>query len=181
MRGKAAIVWLGIIVLALSASTTAMGSVPPATLGLSPYPSPYQGEIIEVPPGDIETLYFHIDDGGLGGWYHVVDISFHYTSHPAGAGWAELIDPIVQVGQDYQASQWYPFGVIQVDGPPSTMIDIQIDLTLQEPNGWTLHEPIGPIWSNTITKHITPEPSSMLALGTGLFGLGGLLLRRRRS
>jgi len=142
------------------------------SLDLSPYPDQYQGEIIEVPPGDIEVLYFHIDDGGEGGLYHVADVSFHYVASDPGA-WAEVLTYDVQPSFEYTASVWYPYGVIKVDGPPSTLIDIQIDLTLQQP--------IGTIWSNTITKHITPEPSSLLALGTGLLGAGGLLLRRRRS
>ena len=163
------VICLGLAFLFAATTATAM---PGPFLDLSPYPEMYQGEIIEVPPGDIEMLWFHIDDGGQGGLYHVQDVSFH-AELLCGEGTVELIDQIVQPTIEYTASQWYEYGVIKVDGVPSTMVQIQIDLTLQEP--------IGTIWSNTICKHITPEPSSMLALGMGVVGMGGILIRRRRS
>ena len=42
----------------------------------------------------------------------------------------------------------------------------------------TLQQPIGTVWSNPIYKHIIPEPATMLLL---VGGIGGILLRRRRS
>ena len=133
--------------------------------------NPYQGETIEVLPGDIEMLYFHITEPGL---WHVQDYSFHWevVSGDASSAMVELLDPMVQPSIEYTGSKWYPYGVIAVHGTPSTTVAIQIDLRLQEPTGT--------IWSNTLYKHITPEPSALLALGIGVLGMGGLLLRRRR-
>ena len=180
MRKAALLVWLGVIVLALLASAGAMAQVipPPYGIELNPYqpqppgpggvPPPYNGETLEVPSGDIETLWFHIVQPGL---WHVDDVSFHVTTL-CGSGGAVVVYRDVQPSIEYQGSKWYPFGTVQVNGVPSTGLAIQIDLKVQD--GVRL-------WSNPVYKHITPEPSSMLAFGTGLFGLGGLLLRRRRS
>jgi len=179
MRSKAFIVWLGVIALALLVPTGAMaqGEIPPPYgIDLNPYepdpiteePPPYYGEIIEVPPGDVETLWFHILEPGL---WHAYEWSFH-VAVLSGSGSAVVETQDVRTSIEYQGSKWYKFGTIRVNGEPSTTLAIQIDLTTQGGVTW---------WSNSVYKHITPEPSSMLALGTGLFGLGGLLLRRRRS
>ena len=151
-------------VLMLSAS--AMGQEDPPILELSPYPSPYGGEVIEVESPDVEMLYFHIVDSGL---WHVAGTSFHWEvtqGDPADA-LVELIQEEVEISTEYQGCVWYPFGTIQLTGKYCTYVTIQIDLTTQG----------GTSWSNTITKHIIPEPSIMLMLG---ISSGGLLLRKRR-
>jgi len=140
------------------------------SLDLSPNPGPYDGRTIEVPPGDIETIYFHITEPGL---WHVGGTSFEWwIVNLDGVGMVTLLDEMVAPTTEYQGSVWYPFGVIRVDGKPSTTFGITINLDLGS------H---GVVVSNPIWKHITPEPSSILALGMGTLGMGGLLLRRRRS
>jgi len=166
MKGKLLFV---LIAAALLLSTAAVAVVP-FSLDLSPYDQMYRGEVIDVQPGEIETLWVHLTaEPGL--VYHVEGVSFHsiYSNH---TGWAEVLYYEIKPTDQMVPSTWYPFGKIQVGGMPSTLITIQVDLKLTPG--------IGEIWSNTITKHITPEPSAFLALGTGLLGVGGLLLRRRR-
>ena len=178
MNRRISIAWLGIVALLLAASTLAMAQQnPPTYIDLSPYPDDYGGETIEVPPGEIETLWFHINDSGMQQWYHIDEVSFHWeidNPDEGGDGLVELLHRQVNPSMQFQASTWYPYGDIQVTGKPSTVFKIQIDL------GLGLQPPTGPIWSNAIYKHITPEPSSLLAMGTGVLGIGGLLLRRRR-
>ena len=139
-------------------------------LEMSPYESPYGGETIEVESGDVEVLYFHIVEPGL---WHVAGTSFHWAvvdSEPDGWGQVDLIAEDVEVSTEYTGSVWYPFGTIRVTGTYCTTVEIQIDLTLQQPTGT--------VWSNKIYKHIIPEPASMLLLG---LGAGVALLRRRRA
>ena len=139
-------------------------------LELSPWEGPYDGTIIDVESPDCECLYFHIVEPGL---WHVAATSFHWAvvdCEPGGWGNVELTCEDVQPSTEYTGSNWYPFGTIEVTGTYCTTVEIQIDLTLQEPTGT--------VWSNKIYKHIIPEPASMLLLAVGA---GAALLKRRRA
>ena len=157
---------LGAAVLLAATSTGVLAQAP--TVDLSPYPSYYGGETLEVPPGDVEPLFIHFDLEGL---WHIGAIEVKSVVQGVGsvaAGpWIDL-----DVSQYPEPSVWYHLCDITVNGEPSTIIDISVDITFQLPTGT--------VSSNSIRKHITPEPSSLLALGTGALGIGGLLLRRRR-
>lgn len=173
MNSRILVVWLGVLTLTLALSAAAVAQ-PPEVYGveLSPIAGPWTGDIIEVPPGDLETLWIHIDSAVPGTWYHVdfpPEVGYGVWE---GQGSVEVTAWHIQPSMQLEASVWYPLADIMVDGVPSTYIDIWCIVPLFD---------VGYVNSAPITKHITPEPSSMLALGTGLFGLGGLLLRRRRS
>jgi len=158
-------VGLGVLAVGLLLSTAALGE--PTGLDLSTVcGQPDDGSVIEVPPGDIETLYFHIDyDGGL---WHVNDFELIIEGDPGGI--AEVLDYDIQTSIEYTGCVWYKFGTIKVEGPYCTDFYITASVTVQLPTGT--------MTSNTIHKHIIPEPGTMLLLGTGLCGV--LLLRRRR-
>ena len=150
------------VVLAMSAGASGQTG-----LELSPYCGPYGGETIEVPDGDIETLWFHIVEPGLWHVGAVPPLSWEMVS---GTNiFVEVLDLDVMPSTEYTGSTWYPYGTIKVTGEYCTTVAITISLTVQPP--------LGTITSNTIYKHIIPEPSTMLVLGVGL---GGVLLRRRR-
>jgi len=143
---------------ALLLSTAAMAV--PQIVDLSYFPGFYQqGDIIQIPQVDEEMLYIHVN------WpAHVDFLSFHPVVQ--GTAIVEMKYYEIYETMNLVPSQWYPYGVVRISGVPSTLITISVDI-----NG---------VESNTITKHITPEPSAFLALGTGVLGIGGLLLRRRR-
>jgi len=85
---------------------------------------------------------------------------------------------LAQPSQIIVVSTWFPWNVVHTVGTPSSLISFQADIVLSDATGankW------GPLYSNIVTKHITPEPSSLLAMGTGVLGMGGLLLRRRKA
>ncbi len=158
-------VGLGVIAVGLLLSTAAFGV--DVGLELSTISGqPDDGSVIEVLPGDVETLYFHIDyDGGL---WHVSDYELVIEHDPCGLGEVLVYD--IEPSIEYTGCVWYPFATIKVDGPYCTDFYITASVTVQQPTGT--------ITSNTIHKHIIPEPGTILLLGTGL--CGALLLRRRR-
>ena len=142
-------------------------------INLSPYQDFYGGETIEVPPGDIETLYIHIDADPPGSeWYVEYTPEFHWLPVDPGTGTVTVLDWYVHTGEWLEASTWYPYVRIQVDGPASSYIDMYGIVPIYD---------VGDVMTGSVIKHITPEPSSLLAMGTGVLGIGGLLLRRRRS
>jgi hypothetical protein len=161
---------LGVVAVALFLPTSALGQV---GLELSPKAQSYDGTVIEVPPGDVELLWFHIIADG--GWWHVNDYGINFDIDPSGPeppAYGELVEPLIETSVEYWGCEWYPFGWVKVDGPPCTMIDISVSITVQQPTGT--------ITSNTIRKHIVPEPSTMAMLGAVFCGIGGVLLLRRR-
>ncbi len=174
MRGK--VLAIAFVLMALTLVVSGAGAQN-LMFELSDWPGMYSGEIIEVLPGDEEVLWIHLYDGdNPGSWWHVDESPQLWWDILPGEvmeGSVTVLEWHIQPSFDIQSSVWYPFVTIQVDGVPSTMFEIYgiIPLAGVGPE----YESSMPIW-----KHVTPEPSSMLALGTGLFGLGGLLLRRRK-
>jgi len=175
MRVKLAVIFAGLVALMLSASTAAVvgpsGGVdinvgnPDGTA-----PSgPYDGSVIEVPPGDIETIWFHVvHDGGL---WHLNEWNIDFLIDPSGLdppSWGEVIFEHAQTSIEYTGCIWYKLADIQIDGPPCTYFQIQVNLDFGATGGQH---------STTITKHIIPEPTSMLLMGTVMVAF---LLRKRR-
>ncbi|MEI6916133.1 MAG: PEP-CTERM sorting domain-containing protein, partial [Armatimonadota bacterium] len=137
--------------------------------------------IIEIPPDDIEEFWVHIGWAGHEGEpLHIDEVSWHVNITPSPNGGAvSTVDKwLAQPSQIIVVSTWFPWNVVHTVGTPSSLISFQADIVLSDATGankW------GPLYSNIVTKHITPEPSSLLAMGTGVLGMGGLLLRRRKA
>ena len=137
-----------------------------------PAPSaPYDGSVIEVPPGDIETIWFHVvHDGGL---WPLEDWGIDFiidASGPEPPSFGEVLFEYDGPGTtiEYTGCVWYKLADIQVNGPPCTTFQIQVNLDFGT---------VGGQYSPTITKHIFPEPTSMLLMGTVM---AAFLLRKRR-
>ncbi|MEI6916132.1 MAG: PEP-CTERM sorting domain-containing protein [Armatimonadota bacterium] len=136
--------------------------------------------VIEIPPDDWETFWAHIGWAGHEGQpLHIDEVSWHYTLGPTSPGQAtSVVDRwIAQPSQTIIVSEWFQWNVVHTVGVPSSLINFQADIILSDlaGNRW------GPLYSNIVTKHITPEPSSLLAMGTGVIGMGGLVWRRRKA
>ena len=165
---------LGALALVVAASTGSMASEMDTSIEISPFEGQYWDEqhVLDVPyqpGGHDEQIWVHLTC--CEPWHITDPPSEVWSTTGTGSGyWVDW-----QIGPSFQMepSVWYPLGIVHVDGKPSDTITFGIDLMLGGMGG--------PIYSNTITKHITPEPSSLLALGMGVLGTGGLLLRRRRS
>jgi len=176
MRSKFSTVRVCLVVftLALCSAAIAQGGI--SGVQLSDYAGPHGPEDIEVLPGGSLTLYMHIDAWVPGTWWHVEyppQLNFYImTPVPPSEGSVTIQGWHVFVSQEYQASVWYPFCDILVEGTPSTGF---------VPTGILPITGEGMVLVSGPVIHITPEPSSILALGTGLFAFGGLLLRRRRQ
>ncbi|MCC6484042.1 MAG: PEP-CTERM sorting domain-containing protein [Armatimonadetes bacterium] len=141
-------------------------------------PASSLAQIIEIPPDDTETFWAHIGwAGNEGRPLHIDEVSWHAEITPPNGAVTEVIQWLAQPSQVIVVSEWFPWNVVHTVGVPSTLITFQADIVLSDGQGGVW----GPIWSNVVTKHITPEPSSLLAMGTGVLGMGGLLLRRRKS
>lgn len=163
---------LAAIALALALPTGATAQVEWSAVPQGQPAGPlYGGEIIEVDPGDIETIWFHIP-GETGSKSHlgIIELDFFVdASKPDPPAYGEWLEPLeIAPSIEYWWCTWYKIGDVVVDGPPCTYVDINITLNFSQPLGTQ---------SVTIHKHIKPEPSSMLLLGTGVLGL---LLRKRR-
>ena len=159
---------VGTLALLMVASTGLIAQTGDYGLDISPIQDYwYEGQVIDhhvtEPP---EQIYVHLTAPEP---MHIVSYMSEHFDPPTGGSWSNI-----EIGPSFTMtpSVWYPLGMVTVSGKPSDLISFSIDFTFDD--GVEL-------WSNTLTKHITPEPSSLLALGTGALGMGGLLLRRRRS
>ena len=181
-----AIIAVGVIALALSGTALAQPSGG-IEIGVTPRdptdpnppsappsdPKPYDGGVIEVNPGDVETIWFHVvHDGGL---WHLNNWEVEFDIIPSGPeppSYGEVLDEWAQTSIEYPGCSWVPLVDVIVDGPPCTFIDITVTVDFGSPGGVPTNK------TETIHKHIIPEPASMLLLGAGALGL---LLRKRRS
>jgi len=137
-----------------------------------PPPGPYGGGVIEVNPGDVETIWFHVVDEP-GTLWHLKDWEVEFDIIPSGPeppSYGEVLDEWAQTSIEYPGCSWFPLVDVIVDGPPCTFADITVTVDFGLVNG------VPVTTTETIHKHIIPEPASILLLGVGAFGL----LRKRR-
>jgi len=155
----------------------AQGEVP--WIDLTPYSDGHLPPgTIEIPPDDVETFFAHISwPGHEGEELHIAEVSWHWQAEPAEGANSWVEQWLVQPSQLVRVSEWFPWNVVHTVGRPSTLIAFQSDVMFHDAQGL----PHGPIWSNVVYKHITPEPSTLAAFGMGAASLGGLLWRRRRK
>jgi len=176
--GRNSIGLLGIFVCVLAVSTVAMaqpaggvdiGVTPP---GDTPPTGPDPGLVIEVNSGDVETIWFHIIDEP-GSLWHLQDWSVDFIIAPSGPeppSSGEVILEHAMPSTEYPGCSWFKLADIQVTGPPCTTFTIPVSIDFGATGG---------THGTTITKHIIPEPATMLMLGAG--GVLVLLRKRRRS
>lgn len=133
-------------------------------------------EVIEVPPDHIQRFFAHIIwPGHEGERVHIEEVSWHWSADPPEGAWSEVIG--WEVGYCYYVTvcEPFPWNVVHTVGTPCTYITFQADVVFTSANGVVY----GPIWSNTVTKHIIPEPASLVALGFGLAAFAGCVRRSR--
>ena len=163
------------IIVAASGSATAQAVM----LELSPWNGPYYGEVIDVPSGDIETLWVHMYEIGPPPGVRLVDgipeMRFELEP-PQGPnppeGSVTVLEWYIGPGSWLEHCVWYPLAKIRVDGTPCTTLRIWSVIPLQD---------LGPEYESTmpVWKHIVPEPSSVVALVSGLGALLALVRRRK--
>jgi len=167
---------LAVLVAALFSPLPAAAQVEQPMLHLSPDPGAIPVQPIEIPPDDIEHFWAHIDwPGHENEALHIAEVSWHWWSDPPDGANSTPIQWMVEPSQMVQVSQWFPWNVVHTVGRPSTLVYFQADVVFHDASGVDR----GPIWSNIVVKHITPEPSSLAAFGLGAASLGGVLWRRR--
>ena len=170
------------LVASLSATQAVAQASPNPILEITPFDPTREfvsSDVIQIPPDDTETFWAHIYwEGHEGQQVHIADTSWHATIEPETGATSTVEEWYAHECQWVTVCQWFQWNKVHTVGVPCTYITFQADILLDDGQGNVYGG--GPIWSNTITKHIVPEPSSLLALGSGALGLVGLIFRRRR-
>lgn len=135
-------------------------------------------QVIDVPPRHFEKFFAHISwPGHEQERLHIGEVSWKWWTEPTGGATSQVTQWYVEPTMYVHPSEWFPWNEVFIDGRPSTLIHFQADIVLHDASGGM----IGPLDSNIVTKHITPEPSSLAALGMAAASMGGVVWRRRRK
>ena len=133
--------------------------------------------VIGIPTDDIEEFWAHIVwPGHEGEQVYITGVSWQWNIEPIDGAQSSVTDWLVEPGMDVTVCDWFPWNIVRTVGTPCTYIYFQADVCFDDAAGKSW----GPIWSNTVTKHIVPEPASFAALGIGLLTAAGFVTRRRK-
>lgn len=166
--------WLaaGLLVAVLTMATASGSWAVERKIDLSPNPAPWTlGQILQVPNGDEEVLYFHIDELNPGNAYTVTGWQLSWLVTNTGSATMTILDDYVQPNTQFISSQWYPLARVRLDGEIDTLVDISAIVSLTQEQG-------GDYYTNVVTKQIVPEPATLTVLAAGI---GGVLVRRRKA
>lgn len=139
-------------------------------------PIPGQDNVIEIStPAEIDILAHVIWPGQEGQTYIAEQVSMHYwiwRNDDKSAKGDFTVSQILQPNDSFTVCNWFDWAEISTDKPFCTYFKVQADLKIKGVDS--------PLMSNELTFHLVPEPGSLGALATGLAGILGFAIRRRK-